>query len=152
MKINVNLNNHLHFFNSFISLSFTSSILDWLPPPPPPSLEVVMPPSPPPAAVSVTVTAAASASLRSLDRKASMLGAVCRYQLPLSSLSCLCLSTQRTNGTGVKEFESYIIIIIIIIINKFSIALFPVKKKTTSSARLITNVHQMSENGSMLPH
>ena len=33
--------------------------------------------------------------------------------------------------------------------NKCSIALFPVK---TSSTRLIRNVQQMSENGSMLPH
>ena len=39
--------------------------------------------------------------------------------------------------------------IIIIIMNKFSIALFPVE---TSSTRLITNVQRMSENGSMLPH
>ena len=42
-----------------------------------------------------------------------------------------------------------IIILLLIIMNKFSIALFPVK---TSSTRLITNVQQMSENGSMLPH
>ena len=46
-------------------------------------------------------------------------------------------------GLGLK------IIIIIIIINKFSIALFPVKMSSTC---LITNVQQMSENGSMLPH
>ena len=35
--------------------------------------------------------------------------------------------------------------------NKFSIALFPVKKKTELNA-LNYNVQQMSKNGSILPH
>ena len=65
--------------------------------------------------------------------------------LPLMLPEC------QNSGKNLRNLHlsNVLVAILLLIMIKFSIALFSVK---TSSTRLITNVQQMSENGSMLPH